>query len=89
MLKSFKLGSTLTEIELELELVYSISILVPLFLLGILAVSRDGTARLWDCGSASSIATLVSMSCPINCCRLLSTSYMLQSGSTTCAGKFL
>lgn len=36
------------------------------------ACSRDGTARLWDCGESKCLAVLASCGCPINGCALAS-----------------
>ena len=47
------------------------------------ATSKDGTARLWDCGSASCVATLASIPCPINSCSLMSTTYLLSKTHTS------
>lgn len=46
------------------------------------AVSSDGSAKLWDCGSGSCIADLHSSQSPINACGL-STSAMMAEKNTT------
>ena len=50
-------------------LCYLLSVCLVLFLP---ATSSDGTARLWDCGSAHCLATLADLGSPINACALAS-----------------
>ena len=45
------------------------------------AVSSDGTGKLWDCGSGSCIADLVSLQCPINACALAYSTAMAEKNT--------
>ena len=51
-----------------------------------LAVSRDGTARLWDCGSAHCLAKMASLNHPIHSCSLTSSEIVAQRNTTLAEG---
>ena len=61
-----------------------------------LAVSRDGTARLWDCGSARCLAKIVSITHPIHSCSVTASEAVakrnpaqpLGTGNATCRWPF-
>ena len=53
-----------------------------LLLFFLAAVSSDGCAKLWDCGSGSCLGDVASAQCPINACAL-STSAMMAEKNTT------
>lgn len=46
------------------------------------AVSSDGSAKLWDCGSGSCITDLISTQCPINACALSTSAVMAEKNTT-------
>lgn len=53
------------------------------------AVSSDGTARLWDCGSGRCLSTLAKVRCPINSCALAASSIVGERNTTPPTGKGL
>ncbi len=52
-----------------------------------LAVSKDGKALLWDCGSSQCLATVASLSCEINACSLAVSTHLLADNGSTPGGK--
>ena len=47
----------------------------------ITATSRDGSTRLWDCGTATCLGTVAECSCPINACTVKSVNQEIKLGS--------
>lgn len=51
------------------------------------AVSSDGTAKLWDCGTGTSLATIATTQCPINACALHMCSLMASKNTLDPVGQ--
>ena len=51
------------------------------------AVSSDGSARLWDCGSAKCLATITNTQCPINACAVASSTTLANQNTAPPTGK--
>ena len=47
----------------------------------ITACSRDGSARLWDCGEAKCLAVVSKSDCPVNSCALMQLQEMKNGAS--------
>ena len=51
------------------------------------AVSRDGTARLWDCGSAKCLDVLTTIQQPIHSCSITASELVAQRNPTPPIGR--
>ena len=51
------------------------------------AVSSDGSARVWDCGSAKCLATITNTHCPINACAVASNTALANQNTAPPTGK--
>ena len=51
------------------------------------AVSSDGKALLWDCGSAQCLATVATLTCEINSCSLAVNSSLVGNHASSLKGK--
>ena len=60
---------------------------VYLFVCMYVAVSGDGKALLWDCGSAQCLSAVASVPCKINACVLASDSSLLETHSISSPGE--